>query len=68
MLIKGNKIQIKGAKVSSHDDNRIAMACAVAALGAKGNTTIHEAERQLKWEHGRASLKILKVKAAVQIS
>ncbi|MGH2646230.1 MAG: 3-phosphoshikimate 1-carboxyvinyltransferase, partial [Ginsengibacter sp.] len=43
MLIKGAK-QIKGAKVSSHNDHRIAMACAVAALGAKGSTTIHSAD------------------------
>ena len=34
MIIKGGK-QVKGAKVSSHNDHRIAMACAVAALGAK---------------------------------
>jgi 3-phosphoshikimate 1-carboxyvinyltransferase len=43
MTIKGSK-QVKGAKVSSHNDHRIAMACAVAALGAKGNTIIHDAD------------------------
>ena len=43
MTIKGGA-EVKGAKVSSHNDHRIAMACAVAALGAKGNTTIHDAE------------------------
>jgi 3-phosphoshikimate 1-carboxyvinyltransferase len=43
MIINGAK-QIKGAKVTSHNDHRIAMACAVAALGAKGNTIIHGAE------------------------
>ena len=43
MTIKGGN-EIKGAKVSSHNDHRIAMATAVAALGAKGNTVIHDAE------------------------
>ena len=43
MTIKGSK-EVKGAKVSSHNDHRIAMACAVAALGAKGSTTIEHAE------------------------
>jgi len=31
---------LKGASVSSHGDHRIAMACAVAALAAKGRTVI----------------------------
>ncbi|MDQ2863406.1 MAG: 3-phosphoshikimate 1-carboxyvinyltransferase, partial [Bacteroidota bacterium] len=43
MVIKGNK-QIKGANVTSHNDHRIAMACAVAALSADGNTAINHAE------------------------
>lgn len=43
MTIKGSK-EIRGAKVSSHNDHRIAMACAIAALGAKGNTSIQNAE------------------------
>ena len=43
MIIKGGS-QVKGANVTSHNDHRIAMACAVAALGAKGNTIIHEAD------------------------
>lgn len=43
MIIKGGK-EIKGAKVTSHNDHRIAMACAVAGLGAKGATEITEAE------------------------
>jgi 3-phosphoshikimate 1-carboxyvinyltransferase len=43
MTIKGSH-EIKGAKISSHNDHRIAMATAIAALGAKGNTVIHEAE------------------------
>ena len=43
MAIHGGK-EIKGAKVSSHNDHRIAMACAVAALSAKGNTIIESAD------------------------
>jgi 3-phosphoshikimate 1-carboxyvinyltransferase len=42
MLITGNNVT--GADVHSHHDHRIAMACAVAALGAEGPTTIHTAE------------------------
>jgi 3-phosphoshikimate 1-carboxyvinyltransferase len=42
MIIEGGKI--KSAEVSSHHDHRIAMAAAVAALGAEGNITISEAE------------------------
>lgn len=34
---------VKGADVFSHHDHRIAMACAVAALKAEGETTIREA-------------------------
>ncbi len=43
MIIHGGK-GVKGAKVHSHHDHRIAMACAVAALQADGETTIEEAE------------------------
>jgi len=43
MTINGGK-EVKGAKVSSHNDHRIAMATAVAGLAAKGQTTIHDAE------------------------
>ncbi|HEY6976087.1 MAG TPA: 3-phosphoshikimate 1-carboxyvinyltransferase [Chitinophagaceae bacterium] len=43
MLIKGG-IAMKGAHVHSHHDHRIAMACAVAALKAEGETTINEAD------------------------
>lgn len=43
MIIKGSK-EVRGAKVSSRNDHRIAMATAVAALGAKGNTVIHDAD------------------------
>lgn len=42
MLIEGSKPV--GATVHSHHDHRIAMACAVAALQADGQTIIHEAE------------------------
>ena len=43
MLIKGGG-ELKGATVHSHHDHRIAMACAVAALKAEGDTMIEEAD------------------------
>ena len=43
MLVQGTGT-VKGAAVHSRHDHRIAMACAVAALGAKGITSIEEAE------------------------
>ena len=43
MMIKGGG-GLKGATVHSRHDHRIAMACAVAALKAKGETIIEEAE------------------------
>ena len=43
MLVHGGK-GLKGAKVHSRHDHRIAMACAVAALKAKGETIIEDAE------------------------
>ena len=43
MMIKGGK-RVKGAKVFSHHDHRIAMACAVAALQADGETVIEDAQ------------------------
>ncbi len=43
MLVKGGT-GLKAAIVHSHHDHRIAMACAVAALRAEGETTIEEAE------------------------
>ncbi len=54
MLVKGGVI--KAAAVSSHNDHRIAMACAVAALQADGPVTIENAEAVNKsypefWEH-----------------
>jgi 3-phosphoshikimate 1-carboxyvinyltransferase len=66
MLIKGGS-QIKGAKVSSHNDHRIAMACAVAALASKGNTIIHEADA-VKKSYPAFFEDLKKLKASVQIS
>ncbi|NDE09835.1 MAG: 3-phosphoshikimate 1-carboxyvinyltransferase [Chitinophagia bacterium] len=43
MLVEGGK-GINAATVHSHHDHRIAMACAVTALKANGETTIEEAE------------------------
>src|SRR5258706_7688881 len=43
MIIHGSS-EIKGAKVHSHHDHRIAMALAVAALKVKGETVIEEAQ------------------------
>lgn len=43
MIIQGGG-KLTGAKVFSHHDHRMAMACAVAALKAEGATTIEEAE------------------------
>jgi 3-phosphoshikimate 1-carboxyvinyltransferase len=43
MMIKGGT-GLKGATVHSRHDHRIAMACAVAALKATGETIIEEAE------------------------
>lgn len=42
MRVYGGKV--KGGKVKSHGDHRIAMACAVAALAADGEVEIDEAE------------------------
>jgi 3-phosphoshikimate 1-carboxyvinyltransferase len=43
MMIKGGE-GLQGATVTSHHDHRIAMACAVAALKANGNTLIEHAD------------------------
>ncbi len=43
MLVKGGR-GVKGAAVHSQHDHRIAMACAVAAINADGETEIDEAE------------------------
>ena len=42
MIIKGTTLM--GANVHSHNDHRVAMACAIASLTAKGETMIEEAE------------------------
>lgn len=43
LTIKG-PCKLHGAKIDPHNDHRIAMACAVAALGADGDTIIQNAE------------------------
>jgi 3-phosphoshikimate 1-carboxyvinyltransferase len=43
LIIEGSS-PLHGATVDPHNDHRIAMACAVAALGAQGETTIQNAE------------------------
>ena len=43
MMINGSG-KVNGANVQSHHDHRIAMACAVAALQANGETVINDAE------------------------
>lgn len=42
MIIDGGK-KLKGARVASHHDHRIAMAAAIAALSAEGETQIEDA-------------------------
>ena len=44
MIIRGGKAHLTGATVHSHHDHRIAMACAVAALKAKDDVIIEDAE------------------------
>jgi 3-phosphoshikimate 1-carboxyvinyltransferase len=43
-LIVRGPCTLNGAVIDPHNDHRIAMACAVAALGAEGETTIQNAE------------------------
>ena len=43
MLVHGSD-RINGAHVHSHHDHRIAMATAIAALNASGDTTIEDAD------------------------
>lgn len=43
LTVKG-PCHLHGAEVDPHNDHRIAMVCAVAALGAEGETTIQNAE------------------------
>ncbi len=66
MMIEGGGV-LKGAIVHSHHDHRIAMACAVAALKADGETIIKEAEAVNKSYPGfYEDLKLLN--AAVSLS
>ena len=50
IIVENDKMHIKGgggvqsAIVASHHDHRIAMACAIAGLGATGKIIIHDAE------------------------
>jgi len=43
-IIVDGACKLRGTAVDSHDDHRIAMACSVAALGADGETEIHNAD------------------------
>lgn len=43
LTVKG-PCSLRGAIIDPHNDHRIAMACAVAALGASGETAVHNAE------------------------
>ena len=43
LIVEGGR-RLHGANIDPHNDHRIAMACAVAALGAEGETTIQSAE------------------------
>ncbi|MEO6188260.1 MAG: 3-phosphoshikimate 1-carboxyvinyltransferase, partial [Ginsengibacter sp.] len=65
MIVKGGK-DVKGATVSSHNDHRIAMACAVAGLAAKGKTVIQNAEAVNK-SYPQFFDDIKMLKASVQI-
>ncbi|MEM2537580.1 MAG: 3-phosphoshikimate 1-carboxyvinyltransferase [Candidatus Bathyarchaeia archaeon] len=43
-LIMRGPCKLRGAVIDPHNDHRIAMACAIAAFGAEGNSTIMNAE------------------------
>lgn len=43
LTVRGH-CDLKGVRITPHNDHRIAMACAVAALGAKGETVITDGE------------------------
>ena len=43
LTVKG-QCRLHGATIDSHNDHRIAMACAAAAIGAEGETIIQDAE------------------------
>jgi 3-phosphoshikimate 1-carboxyvinyltransferase len=66
MMIKGGE-GVKGANVFSHHDHRIAMACAVAALQADGETVIEAAEAVNKsYPQFYEDLKLLKAAVSLQ--
>ncbi len=68
MLIEGMGI-VKTAKVHSHHDHRIAMACAVAALQADGETSIEDAEAVNKSYPGfYDDLKLLNADVSLRIN
>jgi 3-phosphoshikimate 1-carboxyvinyltransferase len=43
LVITGSS-ELHGTLIDSHNDHRIAMACTIAALGAKGKTKIQNVE------------------------
>ena len=68
MMIEGGK-GVKGAKVHSHHDHRIAMACTVAALKADGETIIEDAEAVDKsYPDFYEDLKMLKAAVSLTIN
>ena len=68
MMIEGG-VKLKSATVHSHHDHRIAMACAVAALQADGETIIEEAEAVNKSYPGfYEDLKLLNADVSLQIN
>ena len=68
MMIKGGE-GVKGAKVHSRHDHRIAMACAVAALGATGETIIEDAEAVNKsYPAFFDDLKLLNASVSLQVN
>ena len=68
MMIEGG-VKLKSAIVHSHHDHRIAMACAVAALQADGETIIEEAEAVNKSYPGfYEDLKLLNADVSLQIN
>ena len=68
MMIEGG-VKLKSATVHSHHDHRIAMACAVAALQATGETIIEDAEAVNKSYPGfYEDLKLLNADVSLQIN
>ena len=68
MMIEGG-VKLKSATVHSHHDHRIAMACAVTALQATGETIIEDAEAVNKSYPGfYEDLKLLNADVSLQIN